>query len=52
LERLLADDSLRASMGNAARERAIRFGWPTIAADIIGVYRDLLGEKQQHADVC
>jgi D-inositol-3-phosphate glycosyltransferase len=52
LERLLADDQLRASMGNAARERAIRFGWPTIAADIIRVYRDLLGEQQQHADVC
>jgi D-inositol-3-phosphate glycosyltransferase len=51
LERLLADDQLRASMGSAARERAIRFGWPTIAADIIGVYRDLLGEQQQHADV-
>jgi D-inositol-3-phosphate glycosyltransferase len=52
LERILADDQLRASMGSAARERAIRFGWPTIAADIIGVYHDLIGKQHQHADVC
>jgi D-inositol-3-phosphate glycosyltransferase len=42
LERLLADEELRAEMGVAARERALRFGWPTVAGDIVEIYRDTL----------
>jgi D-inositol-3-phosphate glycosyltransferase len=42
LERLLADDQLRTSMGAAAAERAQRFGWPAVACDILRVYRDTL----------
>jgi D-inositol-3-phosphate glycosyltransferase len=51
LELLLADDDLRLSMGRAARERAIRFGWPTVACDILRVYRDLR-PSPSHAEVC
>jgi D-inositol-3-phosphate glycosyltransferase len=46
LERLLLDDDLRGRMGAAARHRAIRFGWPTVACDILQVYRDLIGAAQ------
>ena len=42
LERLLADDRLRAEMGAAARERARRFGWPSVASQIMQVYRATL----------
>jgi D-inositol-3-phosphate glycosyltransferase len=42
LERLLADDPLRAEMGAAARRRAERFGWPAITCDIQQIYRDTL----------
>lgn len=51
LERLLADDQLREKMSVAARERAIRFGWPTVACDILAVYREILGQNQRHAEV-
>jgi D-inositol-3-phosphate glycosyltransferase len=45
LERLLADDALRQRMGEAAAERARRFGWPTVACDILRVYRDTLEQS-------
>ena len=45
LERLLADDDLRAAMGAAAAERAERFGWPSVACDILRVYRDTLEQS-------
>ena len=38
LERLLANDRLRTSMGAAARQRAQRFGWQAVAGDILQVY--------------
>jgi D-inositol-3-phosphate glycosyltransferase len=42
LERLLADDDLRGSLGMAARERALRFGWRSVGGDILQVYQDTL----------
>jgi D-inositol-3-phosphate glycosyltransferase len=42
LEALLADDARRMALGVAARERARRFGWPTIAGEILDVYRETL----------
>ncbi len=42
LERLLADEELRATLGATARERATRFGWPTVACEIMRVYREML----------
>ncbi|MFN8504267.1 glycosyltransferase [Kouleothrix sp.] len=42
LERLLSDDSLRATMGQAARQRAQRFGWAAVANDILRVYDDTI----------
>src|SRR6185503_13927512 len=42
LERLLADDALRLTIGRAAAERARRFGWPAVACDILRIYRHTL----------
>lgn len=44
LEQLLDDDALRSTMGLAARERATRFGWSSIACEVLDVYRDLIAE--------
>jgi D-inositol-3-phosphate glycosyltransferase len=60
LERLLADDELRATIGAAAAERAQRFSWPSIACDIQRVYRDTLEQStlgravalRQRAEAC
>lgn len=38
LEQVLDNDARRAVMGQAARLRAQRFGWETIASDILDVY--------------
>lgn len=51
LERLLSDDDLRLEMGEEARKRAIRFGWPTVACDILNVYRNVM-QPLRYADVC
>jgi glycosyltransferase involved in cell wall biosynthesis len=45
LERLLADDQLRAQLGAAAADRAQRFGWPSVACDILRVYRETLEQS-------
>ncbi|HEU5101284.1 MAG TPA: glycosyltransferase, partial [Roseiflexaceae bacterium] len=45
LERLLADDQLRTTMGEAAAKRAQRFGWSSVACDILRVYRDTLEQS-------
>ncbi len=45
LERLLATDTLRERMGQAARERATRFGWGVVACDIQRVYREVLTSR-------
>jgi D-inositol-3-phosphate glycosyltransferase len=42
LERLLADDALRAEMGAAARQQAARYGWPAITCSVMQVYRETL----------
>lgn len=49
LERLLLNDDERATMGAAARERALRFGWEHIACDILGIYRGLLRQRDCRA---
>ena len=45
LERLLADDALRAANGDAARQRARRFGWAAVANDILRVYDDTIEQS-------
>jgi D-inositol-3-phosphate glycosyltransferase len=42
LERLLTNDALRESMGQAARERAQRFSWPSVTCEVLEVYHELL----------
>lgn len=43
LGRLVADPALRATMGSAARERAVRFPrWSETAAGVVAVVRDLI----------
>jgi D-inositol-3-phosphate glycosyltransferase len=49
LERLLADDGERERMGRAAAERARRFGWSTVACDVLQVYRQVLAERRSVA---
>lgn len=49
LERLLADDALRAEMGLAAAARAERFSWPTVACDVLQVYREALAARRRVA---
>ncbi len=51
LELLLEDDTLRITTGRAARERALRYGWPMVACDILGVYREVLGLDRVRARV-
>jgi D-inositol-3-phosphate glycosyltransferase len=46
LERLLDDEALRAKMGHAAAERAQRFGWATVADDIVELYQKTLGARR------
>ncbi len=44
LNALLADPGLAAAMGEAGRRRAVaEFGWPAIAAQTAGLYRELAG---------
>lgn len=45
LERLLENDSLREQMGRAARERAQRFGWSTVACELLRVYKEALASR-------
>jgi alpha-1,3-rhamnosyl/mannosyltransferase len=47
--RLLDDDSLRASLVSAGRERAALFTWERTAAQTVGAYRDLLDESGSDA---
>lgn len=42
LGRILDDDALAALLAAGARQRARRFGWPTIGCEIMQVYRDVL----------
>ena len=41
INRLLADSSLRAKMGKAARKNAEKYGWDVIAKRILDIYQDL-----------
>ncbi len=45
LEQLLRDDALRGQMGQAARTRAERFGWSSIACEVADVYADALAHQ-------
>ena len=48
VNRLLADPSLAARMGEAGRARAIAdFGWPAIAAQTLAVYDDAVARKME-----
>lgn len=49
LERLLLDDHTRQVMGAAARDRALRFGWDSVACDILNIYRDVLRRRNENA---
>ncbi len=49
LELLLADDTRREQMGQAAAERARRFSWPVVACDILQVYREVLATRRRVA---
>jgi len=42
---LLANDDLRRTMGAAARERAQRFRWSAVAADLAALYRRVADER-------
>jgi phosphatidyl-myo-inositol alpha-mannosyltransferase len=42
LRTLAFDERLRARMSLAARERAQRFAWPNVAAEVLGCYEDAL----------
>jgi phosphatidylinositol alpha-mannosyltransferase len=39
---LALDEAMRARMASAARERAERFAWPQVAAEVLGGYEDAL----------
>ena len=41
----LSDERLL-KMGERARERASRYDWQNVAAEIVGIYEDVLGEKK------
>ncbi|HEU4566210.1 MAG TPA: glycosyltransferase family 4 protein [Gemmatimonadaceae bacterium] len=43
LERLLDDEVLRARMGAAGRETALRYAWPDVAERVLAVYARVLG---------
>ena len=49
LEQLLSDDRLLAEMGDAAAARAQRFGWPTVACEVLQVYREELARRRRVA---
>lgn len=40
---IVADGALRTKMGNAARERSLRYSWPTVAARVKEIYSMILG---------
>jgi glycosyltransferase involved in cell wall biosynthesis len=46
LGRILADPDLAARLSDAARRRALRFGWGSVACDILDVYRTALGARR------
>lgn len=45
MDRLLEDDSLRATLGRAGRERSRLYSWERIAAMTRGVYEAVVGER-------
>ncbi len=46
LGRILTDDALAARLSDGARRRALRFGWGSVACDILEVYRGALGARR------
>jgi len=45
IDLLLTNDELRRAMGAAAEERAQRFRWSTVAAELAGLYADAIEER-------
>jgi len=46
LVRVLDDDSLRARLGNAGRQRAMAYAWPRVSETVLGLYASVLGERR------
>jgi phosphatidylinositol alpha-mannosyltransferase len=49
LVRLLDDDALRGRLGRVGREHALRYSWPRVADQVLGVYARLLGREVRAA---
>ncbi|MEN9935322.1 MAG: hypothetical protein RLZZ387_1901 [Chloroflexota bacterium] len=49
LERVLADDELRAEMGQAAADRSQRFSWSHVAGEVLQVYHESLASRRRAA---
>jgi phosphatidyl-myo-inositol alpha-mannosyltransferase len=45
LERLLEDETLRARMGKAGRETALRYDWTNVTGEVLGVYASVLARR-------
>ena len=48
IEEILADDALRAAMSAAARPSVARYDWPTVAGQVMHVYRRLASGHRAH----
>jgi phosphatidylinositol alpha-mannosyltransferase len=46
LVRAIDDDSLRARLGAAGRQRALAFAWPRVTEMVLRLYADVLGERR------
>ena len=47
---LLADDARRAACAEAAREHALRFAWPRVAAELDPIYADAALAMSHHQE--
>jgi phosphatidyl-myo-inositol alpha-mannosyltransferase len=47
LERLLDDETLRARMGKAGRETAIRYNWTSVTHEVLAVYASVIARRSQ-----
>lgn len=45
LTRLLDDETLRARMGKAGRQNALRYDWRNVTDEVLGVYADVLARE-------
>jgi phosphatidylinositol alpha-mannosyltransferase len=49
LVRLLDDETLRARLGKAGRQKAESYGWPSVTRSILDVYASVLGPSAQRS---